>query len=97
MIAQVETFARALLKLAEAQLDWMDRKIEKKHHKALKDRHTLETCLIACLVLFLLAWLSGGIATMGRSICLLALIIVTLKLFQLMLIANQSTRRNWDE
>jgi len=97
MIVKLKAVTRSLINAATRHLDWIDRKIEKKHHQALKDGHTLEACLIGCLVLFLLAWLAGGLATIGRSICLLALIVVTLQLFQLMLIANQGTRRNWDE
>lgn len=87
MIVKLKVVARTLINAATRHLDWIDRKIEKKHHQALKDRHTLEGCLIGCLALFLLAWLAGDLATIGRSICLLALIVVALKLWQLALIA----------
>jgi len=78
---------RSALKGMEAYLDWSDRRTETRRRAVLNDHHTLEFCLVGCVLLLIMAWMSGTLRVVGRSVCTLALIVAFLKLWQLALIA----------
>lgn len=87
MISQLKKVGQNLLRLAEAHLDWMDRRAEARRRATLKDHRTLEICMVGCMFLLVWAWWSGSIAIVGRPICALAIVVAGLKLIQLVFIA----------
>lgn len=97
MMAFVKTLSRALLQWSMSSLDWAERRAERRRSAVLRDHYTLEICLAGCVLLLLLSWFTGTLHAVGRSVCTLALIVVFLKLWQLLLIANRRAREDCNE
>jgi hypothetical protein len=87
MISQLKKLGQKLLRLSEAQLDWMDHRAEARRRATLKDHRTLEICMAGCLFLLTWSWWSGSLAVVGRPVCALAIVVASLKLIQLAFIA----------
>ena len=71
---------------ATAVLAWEERRIKARQEKTLNDHRSLEICIGLCAVLIVLGLINHVSVAALRSICVLAVIIVCLKFWQLTII-----------
>lgn len=77
-----------------AYVAWHDRRAKARLEKTLNDHHTLEICIVLCVILLVMGLVDHMDTSFPRSVCELAGIVVFVKLVQLMMIAVRRTGRS---
>lgn len=69
-----------------AFLEWDERRTKARQEKVLKDHHTLEFCMVLCVLLLIFGVVNHASGAYLRALSALALFIAIMKLWQLTII-----------